>query len=79
MADKMRDQLRLDGPSGTGADVVTLPHDQIGQVVTEGLIQEIEVSDEILSTFSESSVTAQKYDGKLIRVTKSYRNTSIYL
>ena len=33
----MRDQLRLDGPSGTGADVVTLPHDQIGQVVTEGL------------------------------------------
>ena len=50
MADKMRDQLRLDGPSGTGADVVTLPHDQIGQVVTEGLIQEIDVSDDVLAT-----------------------------
>ncbi|WP_419958424.1 extracellular solute-binding protein [Psychrobacillus psychrotolerans] len=71
MADKMRDQLRLDGPSGTGADVVTLPHDQIGQVVTEGLLQEIEVSDEILSTFSESAVTAQKYDGKLYGLPKA--------
>ena len=43
MADKMRDQLRLDGPAGNAPDVVTLPHDQIGQVVTEGLIQEIKV------------------------------------
>lgn len=71
MADKMRDQLRLDGPSGTGADVVTLPHDQIGQVVTEGLLQEIEVSDEVLSTFSESAVTAQKYNGKLYGLPKA--------
>ncbi|MBD7944486.1 extracellular solute-binding protein [Psychrobacillus sp. Sa2BUA9] len=71
MADKMRDQLRMDGPSGTGADVVTLPHDQIGQVVTEGLIQEIEVSDEVLSIFSDSSVNAQKYDGKLYGLPKA--------
>ncbi|WP_391209419.1 extracellular solute-binding protein [Psychrobacillus sp. L4] len=71
MADKMREQLRLDGPSGTGADVVTLPHDQIGQVVTEGLIQEIEVSDEILSTFTESSINAEKYDGKLYGLPKA--------
>ncbi|WP_342601253.1 extracellular solute-binding protein [Psychrobacillus sp. FSL H8-0483] len=71
MADKMRDQLRLDGPSGTGADIVTLPHDQIGQVVTEGLIQEIEVSDEVLSTFTDSSITAQKYDGKLYGLPKA--------
>ncbi|MEI4768156.1 extracellular solute-binding protein [Psychrobacillus sp. FJAT-51614] len=71
MSDKMRDQLRLDGPSGTGADIVTLPHDQIGQVVTEGLIQEIEVSDEVLSTFTESSINAQKYDGKLYGLPKA--------
>lgn len=71
MADKMRDQLRLDGPSGTGADIVTLPHDQIGQVVTEGLIQEIEVSDDVLSSFTESSINAQKYDGKLYGLPKA--------
>ena len=71
MADKMRDQMRLDGPSGTGADVVTLPHDQIGQVVTEGLIQEIDVDESVLSKFTESSVNAQKYDGKLYGLPKA--------
>jgi arabinogalactan oligomer/maltooligosaccharide transport system substrate-binding protein len=41
MATKMRDKLRLDGPAGTGADIITLPHDQIGQLATEGLIAPI--------------------------------------
>ena len=71
MADKIRDQLRLDGPAGNAPDVVTLPHDQIGQVVTEGLIQEITVEDSILKTYSESSVNAQMYDGKLYGLPKA--------
>lgn len=71
MADKMRDQLRLDGPSGNGADVVTLPHDQIGQVVTEALIQELKVDDSVLNTFTDASITAQKYDGKLYGLPKA--------
>ncbi|WP_108670093.1 extracellular solute-binding protein [Peribacillus acanthi] len=71
MADKIRDQLRLDGPTGNAPDVVTLPHDQIGQVVTEGLIQEIKVEDEVLKTYSDSSVTAQMYDGKLYGLPKA--------
>ncbi|KMY49058.1 extracellular solute-binding protein [Peribacillus loiseleuriae] len=71
MADKMRDQLRLDGPAGKAPDVVTLPHDQIGQVVIEGLIQEINVSDDVLHTFTDSSVNAQMYDGKLFGLPKA--------
>ncbi|MGG3799399.1 extracellular solute-binding protein [Metabacillus fastidiosus] len=71
MATKMRDQLRLDGPAGTGPDVVTLPHDQIGQVVTEGLIAELKVDETVLDTFTESSVLAQKYDGKLYGLPKA--------
>jgi arabinogalactan oligomer/maltooligosaccharide transport system substrate-binding protein len=71
MADKIRDQLRLDGPAGNAPDVVTLPHDQIGQVVTEGLIREIEVEDSVLKTYSESSITAQMYDGKLYGLPKA--------
>lgn len=71
MADKIRDQLRLDGPTGNAPDVVTLPHDQIGQVVTEGLIQEIKVEDSVLKTYSESSITAQMYDGKLFGLPKA--------
>lgn len=71
MADKIRDQLRLDGPGGNAPDIVTLPHDQIGQVVTEGLIQEINVEDSVLKVYSESSITAQMYDGKLYGLPKA--------
>jgi len=71
MADKIRDQLRLDGPAGNAPDVVTLPHDQIGQVVVEGLIDEIEVDQAVLDTFTEASVNAQMYDGKLYGLPKS--------
>ncbi len=71
MADKIRDQLRLDGPAGNAPDVVTLPHDQIGQVVTEGLLQEIQVEDSVLDTFTESSITAQMFDGKLYGLPKA--------
>lgn len=71
MADEMRDQLRLDGPAGTGPDVVTFPHDQIGQVVIEGLITDIKVDDTVLDTFTETSVSAQQYDGKLYGLPKA--------
>ncbi|MFS1516299.1 extracellular solute-binding protein [Bacillus sp. SCS-151] len=71
MATSQRDQLRLDGPAGTGPDVITVPHDQIGQLVTEGLIQEIKVEQSILDTFTESSVTAQMFNGKLYGLPKA--------
>jgi arabinogalactan oligomer / maltooligosaccharide transport system substrate-binding protein len=71
MATKQRDQLRLDGPAGTGPDIVTLPHDQIGQVATEGLIAELKVDSKVTDTFSQSSIDAQTYDGKLYGLPKS--------
>ncbi|PLR81978.1 cyclodextrin-binding protein [Bacillus canaveralius] len=71
MADKIRDQLRLDGPAGNAPDVVTLPHDQIGQVAIEGLIQEIKVDQSVIDTFTESSITAQMFDGKLYGLPKA--------
>lgn len=71
MADKIRDQLRLDGPGGTAPDVITLPHDQIGQVAIEGLIQEVKVEDSVLKLYSESSLAAQMYDGKLYGLPKA--------
>jgi arabinogalactan oligomer/maltooligosaccharide transport system substrate-binding protein len=71
MATKQRDQLRLDGPAGTGPDVITVPHDQIGQLVTEGLIREIKVDKEVLDRFTESSIQAEKYNGKLYGLPKA--------
>lgn len=71
MAEDIRDQLRLDGPAGIGPDVLTLPHDQIGQVVTEGLLTPIDVEQSVLDTFTDSSVLAQTFDGNLYGLPKA--------
>ncbi|TGB02388.1 extracellular solute-binding protein [Halobacillus salinus] len=71
MSDKMREQLRLDGPAGTGPDVLTLPHDQIGQLAIEGLISPIEVDSSVTEKFTESSIQAQTYDGQLYGLPKA--------
>lgn len=35
------EDLRLDGPAGTGPDVFTIPGDQVGTAVVEGLLKEL--------------------------------------
>ncbi len=71
MATKMKEQIRLDGPAGTGPDVLTLPHDQIGELALAGHIAELNVDQEVLDRFSESSILAQNYDGNLYGLPKS--------
>ncbi len=71
MADKIREQIRLDGPAGKGPDVITLPHDQIGQLAIEGVLAELKVDQSVIDTFTESSVQAQTYDGKLYGLPKA--------
>jgi arabinogalactan oligomer/maltooligosaccharide transport system substrate-binding protein len=71
-------QLRLDGPAGTGADVITLPHDQIGGAVTEGLINELKVDDSVTSKYSDVAIAAEKYDGKLYGLPKSIE-TAVFI
>ncbi|MBO9128678.1 extracellular solute-binding protein [Bacillus sp. 165] len=70
MTDQVK-QLRLDGPAGTGPDVITLPHDQIGGAVTEGLLAEVKVDDSVLDKFTDSSVAAERFDGKLYGLPKA--------
>ena len=71
MADKIREQIRLDGPAGKGPDVITLPHDQIGQLAIEGVLSELKVEQSVIDTFTESSIQAQTYDGKLYGLPKA--------
>ncbi|MFD1039755.1 extracellular solute-binding protein [Virgibacillus byunsanensis] len=71
MATEIREQIRLDGPSGQGPDVITLPHDQIGQVVTEGIIAPLDVDESVTAIYTESSLQAQNYDGKLYGLPKA--------
>ena len=63
-------KLRLDGPAGTGPDVVTLPR-RIGNAVTEGLLSEVKADDAVKSKFTNSSIEAQTYNGKLYGLPKA--------
>lgn len=65
------ESLRMDGPAGTGPDVVLIPHDQIGGAVIQGLIAPITPEQSVLSTFSQSSIDALTYQGQLYGLPKS--------
>ncbi|MED1862881.1 extracellular solute-binding protein [Fictibacillus nanhaiensis] len=66
-----QEKLRLDGPAKKGPDVITTPHDRIGPLAIEGLIAPIEVSDDVTKLYTESSINALTYDGKLYGLPKS--------
>ncbi|MDQ0230872.1 sugar ABC transporter substrate-binding protein [Metabacillus malikii] len=72
------EDLRLDGPAGTGPDVLTMAGDQIGTAVTEGLIKELTISDEIKSLYTESAYQSQLVDGKAYGLPKAVETTLLY-
>ncbi|WP_285767610.1 extracellular solute-binding protein [Peribacillus sp. SI8-4] len=80
IAREMHDRLRRDGPIGNGKtpDVVTFSHQQIGQLVKEGLIQEVKVEKEVLNAFHESTIRAEMYQDKVFGLPKSV-NTSVLI
>src|SRR5699024_6414518 len=59
------EDLRLDGPAGTGADVIAIPGDQIGTAVTEGLLKEIDVDEDTQNSFTDSAMQSQIIDEKV--------------
>ena len=63
--------LRMDGPAGTGPDVVLIPHDQIGSAVIQGLLYPINSDKQVLDTFTDSSLKALTYKGQLYGMPKS--------
>jgi len=74
---KQQDKLTLDGPAGKGPDLVTWPHDRIGEAVLKGLIQPIQVEDEVKNAFTESSLQALTYDGQLYGLPKSTESIAL--
>ncbi|MBA4493231.1 extracellular solute-binding protein [Paenactinomyces guangxiensis] len=67
---KQQEKLTLDGPAGKGADLVTWPHDNLGQAVVKGLVQPIKVDDSVTGQYEEGSIRALTYDGKLMGLPK---------
>ncbi|WP_368658378.1 extracellular solute-binding protein [Metabacillus halosaccharovorans] len=72
------EDLRLDGPAGTGPDVLTMPGDQIGTAVTEGLIKELDVPEDVQSIYTEVAMQSQKVDNKVYGLPKAVETTMLY-
>ena len=75
---KQIEDLRLDGPAGTGPDVLTMPSDQIGTAVTEGLIKELDVDNATQEIYTEAAMNAQKVEGKVYGLPKAVETTMLY-
>src|SRR5699024_11178788 len=72
------EKLRLDGPAGTGPDVLTMPNDQIGTAVVEGLLQELNVDEEVTSTYTEVAMDSQIVDDKGYGLPKSIETSVLF-
>ena len=72
------EDLRLDGPAGTGPDVLTMPGDQIGTAVTEGLIKELSVGEDVQSIYTDVAMQSQIVDNKVYGLPKAVETTMLY-
>lgn len=61
MLDQLQ-ELSLAGPEGNGPDLFYQPHDQIGNIVAQGLADPINPSEEELSGYAEAAVEAVTYN-----------------
>ncbi|WP_434402811.1 extracellular solute-binding protein [Planococcus sp. 11815] len=72
------EDLRLDGPGGTGPDVLTMAGDQIGTAVIEGLVKEVAVGEEVQSIYTDAAMQSQMVDGKVYGLPKAVESTILY-
>lgn len=57
-------RLRTDGPAGTGADVLVMPHDHLGEAVAAGIVLPNDIhEDESKQNFMKASVDGVTMDG----------------
>ncbi|MBM7554080.1 extracellular solute-binding protein [Thalassobacillus pellis] len=56
------EKLAVEGPSGNGPDIIFQPHDRIGDLVLQGLIDPVSLGDK-KSEYTETAVEAVTYDG----------------
>ncbi|GEN87587.1 sugar ABC transporter substrate-binding protein [Oceanobacillus sojae] len=60
MVDQLQ-QLSLAGPEGNGPDLFYQPHDQIGNIVAQGLAEPLDVTDDQLNRYVDAAVDAVTY------------------
>jgi maltose-binding protein MalE len=60
----IRDDLKLAGPAGEGPDIIVGAHDWLGELVTNGLLEPLDLGDKA-SSLDPVAISAFTYDGKV--------------
>ncbi|WP_186579874.1 sugar ABC transporter substrate-binding protein [Aquibacillus kalidii] len=74
--DEQEEAMSLDGPSGNGPDLFFQPG--IGSLSVKGLVQAMEVDQEIIETYSEGSVEALSYEGDVYGLPAVVESLALY-
>lgn len=56
------EKLNLEGPAGNGPDIIIQPHDNIGDLVLRGIIDEVNL-DDVKSEYTDTAVNSVTFDG----------------
>lgn len=74
--DEQEEAISLDGPSGRGPDLFFQPG--VGSLSLRGLVQPMDVDDEILETYSEGATDALSHDGNLYGLPAVVESLALY-
>jgi len=73
----MPGQLLTAGPAGEGPDILIGPHDKLGELVQNGLLEPIILPTAVIANFNPSSITAFSWGGVLYGVPYAIENVAL--
>ncbi len=73
----IRDNIKVAGPAGEGADIIIGAHDWLGELVASGIVAPIEIGNRV-NDFTDSSIAAFTYDGELFGVPYAVENIAFF-
>jgi len=68
---KTLEMLQQEGRKGTAPDVITMPHEELGQAVTLGLVMPLLTDKTIAYQYTDSAIKAMTYKGQLFGLPRS--------
>ena len=71
-------QIALDGPAGVGADVFCAQHDQIGKLVSSGLVLPVANPDAVSKTLLGACIQGATYNGTMYGYPVSAETYAVY-
>lgn len=72
----IRDDLKVAGPAGEGADIIIGAHDWLGELVENGLLAPIDLTEDIQANFLDAALQAFIYDGELYGIPYATENVA---